>query len=69
MDNEILDPIYKFLDKPDENCDFKQLMSRCLNAWIEACDNDYQYCTSMEYFIEESQANDWEYTEDGRQYF
>lgn len=65
MDDEILEPIYKFLKNPSPSITFENLMYKCLDNWLYACDKDYEYCTSMEYFIEESRDNGWEYFEDG----
>lgn len=65
LDDVILKPIYDFLKKPKEYITFYDLMKECLNTWVKACSEDYQYCTSMEYFIELSRINGWEYRENG----
>lgn len=65
LDNVILEPIYNFLKKPKDYITFYDLMVKCLDAWVKECSKDYQYCTSMEYFIELSRINGWEYRENG----
>jgi len=65
IDDDILKPVYDFLKKPD-NRTFYDLMKECLESWLTACNNDYEYCTSFEYFIEEAENNDYTYTIDGK---
>ena len=67
LDDEILKPIYDFLKCP-KNINFYSLMRKCLNNWINACIKDYEYCTSMEYFLEEANDFKHEYFKDGRRY-
>jgi hypothetical protein len=67
MDNEILDPVYKFLEKPDETT-FEDLMRDCAESFFKACVTDHAWSLSMEYFVDEAENNDWEYTEDGREW-
>lgn len=68
MDNEILEPIYSFLEDPKSYVTFHSLMKKCLNSWVNACVEDHKYCTSMDYFIEEALDGDYEYYEEGRPY-
>lgn len=65
MDLEILNPIYKFLQKPKDNITFADLMENCLDCWVNACQHDYKYCSSLEGFIDEVGGGDYEYLEDG----
>lgn len=67
IDDDILEPIYKFLQKPSDNVTFYELMDDCLNSWVTACNNDFEASTSIEYFEECATENDWEFTEDGEQ--
>lgn len=67
MDEDILQPMYKFIDKPDDR-NFKDLIEDCLHSWATACDKDYDHCNSMEYFIDHAQGNDYEFTEDGERF-
>ena len=68
VDEAILAPIRHFFLVPSNTMTFKQLMVDCINNWLYCCDEDYQCCTSMEYFMDESAANGWEYMEDGNLY-
>lgn len=69
MDMDILNPIYKFLKKPYiYNYNFYDIIERCLNEWIQACQRDYEAYYSLDNFIEVSEANEWEYTENGELY-
>jgi hypothetical protein len=65
MDDEILDPIYAFLDKP-RNINFLDLLEECFDAWIKACNRDVDYQNSFEYFEKEAEANDYEFLESGK---
>ncbi|MDV3427882.1 MAG: hypothetical protein LIR50_12795 [Bacillota bacterium] len=67
LDNEILQPIYNFLNKPN-NMNFKELISECLNNWSKACMIDYKNYYSIDNFIAESNDNEREYTKDGELY-
>jgi len=63
-DDDILKPIYKFLKNP-KNISFKDLLKECLKSWLKVANAEYDYRTSEEYFIEEIEANGYEFTEDG----
>ena len=67
MDCSILSPLYGFLKAPktDKNYTFYNLLDDCLRAFFLACRDDYNYCSSEEYFKEESTRNNWEYLADG----
>jgi len=64
MDYDILQPIYDYLKKPD-NRTFKELLDDCLQSWLKACSTDYEDYYSWDSFLEESEVNEWEYTENG----
>jgi NADPH:quinone reductase-like Zn-dependent oxidoreductase len=64
MDNEILEPIYNFLKSYDKEIDFETLLDNCLDSWLNACTNDYEYNFSEENFIE-NYASEKEYLIDG----
>ncbi|MEO7047752.1 MAG: hypothetical protein ABI091_20810 [Ferruginibacter sp.] len=66
MDNEILAPMYEFMDKPNNRTNFKELIEECFDAWIKACNNDIDYQNSDEYIIEQIEANEYEFTQDGK---
>ncbi len=67
MDNELLDEIWKFIDKPDRR-NFKDLLENCFEAWIKACNADREYQESDEYIKEGFEANGAEFTSDGKRY-
>ena len=66
IDNYILAPIYDFLKSPSENVTFEDLMNDCLDSFFRACRDDMESTQTMEYFVEECNANDWEYLSDGK---
>lgn len=66
IDNYILAPIYDFLKSPSENVTFDNLMNICLDSFFRACRDDMESTQTLEYFMEESNTNDWEYLSDGK---
>jgi hypothetical protein len=52
MDDYILQPIYDFIDKPIEGYTINDIINDCLNAWIDACNNDYEAYYSIDNMIE-----------------
>jgi hypothetical protein len=65
MDDDILKPIYKFLSKPDQRT-IEDLMQECVESWRIACEHDYEYQQTQAWFEDMADANDWEFTEDGK---
>jgi len=65
VDEDILEPIYKFLEKPDDQT-FGELISECFHSWLKSCEAMWEYEQSMEAFRETCEANDYEFYEDGR---
>ena len=66
IDDAILQPIYDFLKKPDKTSTFEDILKDCLESWIIACNKDYEDSCSQEYFTEHAEANNYEFTEDGK---
>jgi len=64
MDNEILDPIYQFLDSP-RNINFLELLEECFDAWVMACNQEIESQDSDEYIADHLEANNYEFTEEG----
>lgn len=64
MDDDVLQPIYDFLKKPDRRT-IKDLLQECVESWRIASERDDEYQQSEEYFAEEANANGWEFTEYG----
>lgn len=65
IDDDILEPIYKFLKNPCKHTTFNDLLYDCLQSWVYACRNDFEAYYSMESFEETAEINNWEYYEDG----
>jgi len=68
MDDSLLGPVYDFLDKPDANTDFRDLMERCFHEWIKDCNADIEWQNSDEYIDETLVANEYEFTKTGRRH-
>lgn len=64
FDEDLLDPIWKFLKAPDDTT-FIDLMKNCLDSWISAADKEWNYENSEEYFAEMCEANEWTFRENG----
>lgn len=67
-DMGLLDPILKFLAKPDKNVTFANLLSQCIDSFVKAVESDCEHQESLQYFIEHAEANEYEFTEDGKRY-
>lgn len=65
IDNSLFHPIWEFMNKPD-NTTFHDLLDNCLEQWVKDCAEDYEHCSSMEYFTEECESNGWQFDEKGR---
>lgn len=68
IDLDLSDPIRDFLAKPD-NTTFEGLLEKCFSSWVRACESDLEWCTSMEYFEEECEANDRMFDKTGRRIY
>lgn len=66
IDDEILKPIYDFLEKPDPNTSFRLLIQYVVDAWINTYRRDVDDYFTEETFEGECEANDWEFFDDGR---
>ena len=64
MDNDIIAPLFDFMDKPT-NQNFKELLEDCFDAWVKACNDDVDWQNSDEYITDQIIANDYEFTVDG----
>lgn len=67
IDYDILKPIWDFLDSP-RDITFWDLMGECLERWLRACENDYDYYFSLSNFMEIAKVNEWEFYEDGSRF-
>lgn len=68
VDDDILQPVYDFLNKPIEGVSFRDLLENCFDSWITACNNGIEYQNSDEYIAEELINNEYEFTENGKLY-
>lgn len=66
MDNYILKPIYDFLKKPKDGVTFEDILRDCLWSWVRACEEDWEYAYSEESIKEMIDANEYEFTVDGK---
>lgn len=67
MDSELMAPLYDFIKKPN-NIDFETLLNDCLNNWLSACRNDYDYWNSEESIREDILSNDYQFLINGEIY-
>lgn len=67
-DMDILDPIYSFLKYPDKNVTFADLMSDIESAISKTYDNTEEWINSDEFIKDEIEANEYEFTQDGKQF-
>jgi hypothetical protein len=66
-DHSLLDPIYEFMKKP-RNITFRELLEECFEKWIKYFNEDRDYQSSDEFLEEEAEANEYEFTQDGRRF-
>lgn len=64
-DEYLLDPIYKFIARPDASVDMEDLLTDCFGEWVKYCNQDVEYAHSMEAFKESAEANEYEFDENG----
>jgi hypothetical protein len=66
IDDDTLQPIYDFLKTPSNSVTLQDLMNDCLHAWVFACRRDYEHAYSDEAIKETIDANEYEFTEEGK---
>lgn len=66
MDEDMLQPIYDFMKKSDENTTFQDLIDRCLDAFNRAVEQDAEYQQSEEYFEDMCEANGYTFDVNGK---
>lgn len=64
-DDDMLKPIYEFLDKPKDNIDFETLLNDCIYSLCHSVSSEIEYTYTDEYITEEIEANGYEFYEDG----
>lgn len=68
-DYYILQPIIDCLTYKKTFSNYEELIDECLHNFFSACVKECEYHESMEYFIEEAQANGYEYDERGKAFY
>ena len=64
-DDDILNPIYKFIQHPNNSTTFEELLNECIENMGKVLRTEEDYMYSPEYITEEIEANEYEFTEDG----
>lgn len=67
-DNDILQPVYDFLARPDKSTTFEDLINAIEGAISQTFDNTEEWLNSDGFIKDEIEANDYEFTQDGRQF-
>ena len=67
-DNDILQPVYNFLQHPDKSTTFADLISDIESAVTKCFNDNEEWVNSDEYITETIQANEYESTADGRRF-
>lgn len=64
-DCDILEPLEKFLLRPDKHATLFSLFQACLDSWVKAYLGDLEHAHSDEGIRETIECNEYEFTEDG----
>ena len=64
-DDDLLQPIYDFLKKPKDNVDLETLLNDCINSLCHSVSSEIEWRQEDEQIIEEIEANEYEFNEDG----
>ncbi len=67
-DNDILQPIYDFLKKPDKDTTFESLFNDVESAISKCYDNTEEWVNSDEFIKDEIEANELEFTKEGKRF-
>lgn len=67
-DNNITEPLKKYIEKYDEHRTFESLMKSCLTTFFSNWQKSLRYYNSFEYFKKDAISNKWYYFEDGKLY-
>jgi hypothetical protein len=65
IDYSLLEPVRDFIKNPNPNTTYEELMEDCLDSWLTACQEDWEFTQTMEYFIDACDANEYEFYENG----
>jgi len=64
-DNNLLNPIYEYLNKPNDRVTFETLLNDCIYSLCHAVTSEIEYENSDEAIKETIRINDYDFTEDG----
>lgn len=67
-DNDILQPVYDFLKRPNLSTTFEDLMQKIESAISKTFDNTEEWLNSDEFIKDEIEANEYEFTKDGKRF-
>ena len=62
----MIDPIRDFIKSPDKETTFEELIKDCFHSFAKSVASDIEYQNSDEAIIETIEANDYDWTEDGK---
>jgi len=65
-DEDILQPIYEFLDKPKDNINFETLINDCIYSLCYSVSSEIDYRNSDEGITEEIEGNEYDFDENGK---
>jgi len=65
-DDELLHPIYDFLENPNDNVNFEKLLENCIDSLCESIQKEIDYINSDETIIEEIEANEYTFEINGK---
>ena len=68
-DISCLEPIAKFMQKPDQNTTFEELINDCFHSWCNGVQSDFDYWLSEDSIIEDITSNMHQFTEKGAVYY
>lgn len=67
-DHSLIDPILKFINEPNDYESLDDIIDNCMSNFIKEWQKDMEYQDSDEYIIENIEANEYEFNDDGSIY-
>ena len=67
-DDDLLDPLIEFVNKPNNNDSIQDILSACLTSWLTSCQKDSESYFSFENFKDFADSNEYEFKNDGTFY-
>ena len=69
MDEDLLDPMRKFLANPNPDTTFQELVDECVDAWVKQYVADWESTYEDEQIDDFLSANEYDFLEDGSIYW